>query len=575
MTNVRPWIRHYDKGVPHTLEPYPEHTLVDIVRSAAADRPADPAMYFKGNKLSNREMEEQSNAFAAALTELGVGCCDRVALLMPNSPQMIICEFGIWKTGAIVVPLNPLYTKSELVYALNECGAETVIVLSRLYEKIKDIASDTRVKRIIVSNIKEYLPPLKKVLFSLFKERKEGHAVTVRPGDFQLQRLLRLHRGAGAPPMPVDPDASALFLFSGGTTGNPKCAVSTHRNLVTSGMQLAAWFSVLLEKGKDLIILNMPMFHAYGQAGIMTSALIGGYPLIVVPNPRDIDDLLHIIRTLRPALLPGVPTLFSAILNHPQIKQRRASLASIKLCVSAAAPLLQETKLSFEELTGGRIVDAYSLTETTLAAIFTPVLGRYKPGSVGIPLCDVDVRIVDQDTGTIDLSWYEVGEIIMKAPQLMKEYWQNPEETALVLRDGWLYTGDLGYLDEDGYLFIVDRKKDVIKPGGFQVWPRDVEEVIARHPAVREVCVAGVPDAYKVEAVKAWVVLRPGHSLTAAELCNFCRNDLAAYKIPRHVEFTAHLPKSGIGKVLRHKLVEEHCLRCSESAVNKPLLHES
>ena len=313
----------------------------------------------------------------------------------------------------------------------------------------------------------------------------------------------------------------------------------------------------------------------FRSAGIMTSALIGGYTLIVVPNPRDIDDLLHIIRTLRPALLPGVPTLFSAILNHPQIKQRRASLASIKLCVSAAAPLLQETKLSFEELTGGRIVDAYSLTETTLAAIFTPVLGRYKPGSVGIPLCDVDVRIVDQDTGTIDLSWYEVGEIIMKAPQLMKEYWQNPEETALVLRDGWLYTGDLGYLDEDGYLFIVDRKKDVIKPGGFQVWPRDVEEVIARHPAVREVCVAGVPDAYKVEAVKAWVVLRPGHSLTAAELCNFCRNDLAAYKIPRHVEFTAHLPKSSIGKVLRRKLVEEHCLRCSESAVNKPLLHES
>lgn len=561
MTNSRPWVHHYDKGVPHTLEPYPEHTLVDVVRRTASEHPDHPALFFKGNTLSFRELEAESNALAAALTELGVSPGNRVALLMPNSPQMLVSELAAWKSGAIVVPLNPLYTEKELVYAFNECGAETVIVLSSFYGKIKEVQPETRLRRVIVTNIKEYLPPLKKVLFTLLKEKKDGHRILPQQGDLQLQDLIRRHASAEVRPMPVGHDAPALFLFSGGTTGNPKCAVSTHRSLVITGMQIASWFSVILEKGKDVIILNMPMFHVYGQAGILTAALTGGYPLVMVPNPRDIDDLLHIIRTLKPAVLPGVPTLFSALLNHPGVRKDSRIMRSLKLSVSGAAPLMQETKRSFEELTGGRIIDAYSLTETTLASTFTPILGTYKPGSVGIPLPDVDVRIVDQENGQDELAPLEVGEVIMWAPQLMREYWQNPVETSLVLRNGWLYTGDLGYLDEDGYLFIVDRKKDVIKPGGFQVWPRDVEEVIARHPAVQEVSVAGVPDPYKVEAVKAWIVLRSGETLTAGDLCDFCRRDLAAYKIPRHVEFTESLPKSTVGKVLRRKLIEEHCTR--------------
>jgi long-chain acyl-CoA synthetase len=561
MTSDRPWIHQYDKGVPPTLEPYPEHTLVDIVRRTASERPDDPALYFNGRALSYAEIERESNALAEALKSLGIDSGARVALLMPNSPQMVISELAVWKAGAIVVPLNPLYTETELVYALNECGAETVIVLSVFYSKIKAVESDTRLRRVIVSNIKEYLPSLKKALFSLLKEKKGGHCIERHKEDFLLQELIRNHHADEGRPMSASHEAPAIFLFSGGTTGNPKCAVSTHRSLVVSGMQIASWFSVILDKGKDVIILNMPMFHVYGQAGIMPAALIGGYPLVMVPNPRDIDDLLHIIRTLKPAVLPGVPTLFTALLNHPLVKKRQGIMKSIKLCVSGAAPLMQETKRSFEELTGGRIVDAYSLTESTLASTFTPILGTYKPGSVGVPMPDVEVRIVDQDNGSDDLARCEVGEVLMRAPQLMKEYWQNPEETALVLRNGWLYTGDLGYLDEDGYLFIVDRKKDVIKPGGFQVWPRDVEEVIARHPAVHEVSVAGVPDSYKVEAVKAWIVLRPGHSLTAEDICEFCRKDLAAYKIPRHVEFADALPKSTVGKVLRRKLVEEHCKR--------------
>ncbi len=556
---AKPWISHYDKGVPHSLQPYPEQTLVDVVRKSAEECPKKIIMFFKGASLSYGEFEQQSNALAAALVAIGIGKGDRVALIMPNSPQMVISEFGIWKAGAIAVPMNPLYTLNEFEHALNECGAETAIVLTPFYEKIKRVQPDSRLKRVIATNIKEYLSPLNNLFFTVLKEKKDGHRVTLKHGDVWLCDIIRAHSGVTFLPVIIKHDDPAIFLFSGGTTGNPKCVVITHQGLVITGMQIASWFGVILEKGKDVILLNMPLFHVYAQVGIMTAALIERYPLAMVPNPRDIDDLLHTIKTLKPSVLPGVPTLFTALINHPKVKRNSSILKSLKLSVSGAAPLMLENKRRFEELTGGRIIDAYSLTESALASVFTPILGTYKHGSVGIPVPDVDVRIVEQEDGFEILPALEIGEIIMRAPQMMKEYWQNPMETALVLRDGWLYTGDLGYLDEDGYLFIVDRKKDVIKPGGFQVWPRDVEEVIAYHPAVFEVGVAGVPDDYQGEAVKAWVVLREGHQLSVEELREHCRKDLAAYKIPKHVEFTTVLPKSTIGKVLRRKLVEAHC----------------
>ncbi|NHQ59698.1 long-chain fatty acid--CoA ligase [Chlorobium sp. BLA1] len=554
----KPWLRHYDKGVPRTLHPYPEESMIDVVRRTAEESPDHPALHFKGRALSYSELERQSNMLAGALGALGIAKGERVALVMPNSPQMVISELGIWKAGAVAVPMNPLYTVHEFEHTLNECGAETAIVLSPFYEKIKEVQPSSRLKRVIVTNIKEYLSPLNKVLFTLLKEKKDGHRVQLRRGDHSLQELIAAQTGLNTVLPPVRYDDPAIFLFSGGTTGNPKCVVITHQGLVMTGMQIAAWFSVILEHGKDVILLNMPLFHVYAQVGIMGAALVARYPLALVPNPRDLDDLLHTIKRLKPAVLPGVPTLFTALINHPRVKSDNSILKSVKLSVSGAAPLLLETKKRFEELTGGRIIDAYSLTESALASVFTPILGTYKQGSVGIPVTDVDVRIVEQDHGNEVLGENEIGEIIMRAPQLMKEYWQNPLETDLVLRDGWLFTGDIGYLDEDGYLFIVDRKKDVIKPGGFQVWPRDVEEVIAVHPAVLEVGVAGVPDPYQGEAVKAWVVLRSDTRLSVEELRDHCRKELAAYKIPKHIEFIAALPKSTVGKVLRRKLVESH-----------------
>jgi len=553
--NERPWFKQYDEGVPRTLRPYPERTLVDVVSETARLRPDHPAMLFKGAQVSYAELERQSDVFAAALVALGIERGGRVALLLPNSPQMLIVQFGVWKAGGIVVPLNPLYTGRELTYALNECGAEIAVVLAPFYEKVKEIQPETPLRRLIVVNIKTYLPPLLRFLFTLLKEKKEGHRPTLRDGDLWFAALLRRYAGEPRPDVPVGPDDPAVLLFTGGTTGTPKAALGTHQALLMTGMQLHAWFGPELTDWDDVIMLNMPLFHAYAQCGIMTVALIGHNPLALVPNPRDLDDVLATIRRVRPAFLPGVPTLFVALLNHPDVQAGRVDFRSIKLCISGAAPLLAEIKHQFEAVTGGRMVEAYALTETMLAGVITPVHGTYKEGAVGVPLPDVEVRIVDADTGQRNLPSGEVGEVLMRAPQLMAGYWQRPTETANALRDGWLYTGDLGYLDEDGYLHIVDRKKDVIKPSGFQVWPREVEEVIASHPAVAEVGVAGVLDERQGEAVKAWVVLREGEQVTADELRAYCREKLAAYKVPKHVEFRSDLPKSMVGKVLRRELV--------------------
>jgi len=553
--NEKPWFKSYDEGVPHTLKPYPRKGLLDVVSETARQRPDHPALLFKGAQVSYAQLERESDTFAAALAEMGVQKGDRVALLLPNCPQAVIGQFGAWKAGAIVAPLNPLYTERELEHALNECGAETAVVLTPFYAKLKALQPRTPVQRVIATNIKEYLPPLLRLLFTLLKEKKEGHRITLQAGDMWLSDLLRRHAGAPRPDVPVEPDDPALLLFTGGTTGTPKAALSTHQALVMSGMQFKAWFGETLADWEDRIMANMPLFHTYGQVGVMTTALVGHHPLALVPNPRDLDDMLATIRKARPAFLPGVPTLFIALLNHPDVQAGKADLSSLKLCISGAAPLLAETKRRFEALTGGRIVEGYSLTEAVMAGIMTPVRGTYKEGAIGPPLPDVEIRIVDADTGRTDLPPGEVGEILIRAPQLMVGYWQRPEETANVLREGCLSTGDLGYLDEDGYLHIVDRKKDVIKPSGFQVWPREVEEVIADHPAVAEVGVAGVPDDYQGEAVKAWVVLRDGQQLTADELRAHCRGKLAAYKVPKHVEFRRELPKSIVGKVLRRELV--------------------
>jgi long-chain acyl-CoA synthetase len=551
------WLKNYEKEVPASLKPYPEQTLLDVVSDTARQRPDHTALIFKGRRLSYLELEKLSDAFAGALVAQGVKKGDRVALLLTNSPQFVIGQLGVWKAGGIAVPINPLYTEHELEHLLDECGAETAVVLTRFYSKLKSLQPRTGVKRVIATNIKEYLPHFLHLLFTLFKERKEGHRARLQPDDLWLNDLLQRYAHFPRPDVKIELDDPALLLFSGGTTGEPKGAVSTHRGLLMSGMQLRVWFSTVIAEWDDAIMLTIPLFHVYGNAGLFASSLIGRNPIAIVPNPRDIDDIITTVRRVHPAVLPGVPTLFLALLNHPDVQAGKVDFKSIKLCVSGGAPLLVELKNRFEALTGGRMVEGYGLTESMMAAVITPLRGMYKPGSVGIPLPDVEVRIGDMETGEGSLPAGKIGEILIRAPQLMLGYWQQPAETKKTIRNGWLYTGDIGYLDEDGYLFIVDRKKDVIKPSGFQVWPREVEEVIASHPAVSEVGVRGVPDEYQGEAVKAWIVLRPRQRATAEEIQAFSRKKLTGYKVPKQIEFVESLPKSIIGKVLRRALAEE------------------
>jgi long-chain acyl-CoA synthetase len=552
----KPWFKSYDAGMPYTLQPYPEQTLLEAVRETVKIRPQHTALEFKGRQMSIAELEQLSNAFGTALVNLGVAKGERVALLIPNSPQAIIAQLGAWKAGAIVCPINSLYTASELEFALREVGAQTVVVLTPFYQKVKALQERCGVKRIITTNIKDHLSLPLRLMFTLLKEKKEGHRIQLQPGDYSMNELLKTYSDSAPPQVAVGPKDPAILLFSGGTTGVPKAALGSHQALLISAMQLHAYAKTVLKDWDDPITLVMPMFHIYGNMGMCTS-LLARWPMALVPNPRDLDDLLDTIRKTHPAVLHGVPTLFNSLLNHPDVIAGKVDFKSIKICYSAAAPLMAETKHRFEALTGGRLLEAYAMTETMLAAVACPVHGVYKEGSTGVPISDVDVRIVDVESGEQTLPPLGVGEILVRAPQIMLGYWEHPTETANMIRDGWVYTGDIGYLDEDGYLFIVDRKKDLIKPSGFQVWPREVEEVIATLPAVADVCVSGVPDALQGEAVKAWVVLKEGELISAKEIQDYCRTKLAAYKIPREIEFRESLPKTMVGKILRRMLKEE------------------
>jgi long-chain acyl-CoA synthetase len=560
---MHPWLAHYDSDVRPTLAPYPDKTLLDYLAELVRTRPDAPALLFKGATISYRRLDAESSAFAAGLTTLGIRKGDRVALVLPNCPQFLVAEFGAWKAGAVVVPLNPTYSDRELEQSLDSTRVETIVTLTPFYERVKRVQGRTTVRRVIATSIKEYLPAPLRVLFTLFKERKDGHRITTAAGDIWLQSLLREFRGVTTNHATVSPNDPAVILSSGGTTGTPKGVVGLHRHYVAAGLQLHEWTKSATTPWSDVIMLPLPLFHVYGNVGVQPLAFVGPNPLSLVPNPRDIDDLLHTIKQVKPAFFNGVPTLYNAILNHPDVREGKVSLSSIKLCFSGAAALMASTKAEFEQKTGARLIEGYSLTEGMMACCVNPVRGTSKLGSIGMPLPDVEIRIVDSEDGKRDMAPGDVGEMILRAPQYMSEYWNNPLETTEIFRphgDGapWLHTGDLAYMDADGYLFIVDRKKDMVKTSGFQVWPREIEEVISAHPAVLEVGVAGIPDDAKGEVAKAWVVLRPGQAATSDEIRAYCREKLAPYKVPAAVEFRSELPKTMVGKVLRRVLAAEH-----------------
>ncbi len=561
--NDRPWIEHYDKGVPASLE-YPEAPLFHFLEESARKYPDRACTIFKGAVVTYKEMNEITDHIAAALAAMGVKKGDRVGIFMPNTPQFVMAYYGILKAGGVVVATNPLYTPPEIAHQANDSGVEIMFVMTNFYKTIKAAQPNTGIKKLIVTNLKETLPPLLRVLFTLAREKKGGFRIEggLAEGDVWFQDLLKQYASSPRPKLDISPEDTCLFQYSGGTTGVAKAAVALHRNVVANTLQIKNWF-VNFEEGKETVLMAIPLFHVYGMVAGMNFAMASSAAMVMVPNPRDISDVLENISKYHPTTFPGVPTLYNAINNRPEVKAGKISLRSIKACISGSAPLLRETKETFEALSGGKLFEGYGLSEAPTATHCNPLNGVNKTGSIGMPLPDVNCKIISLDDGETEMPQGEIGELVIHGPQVMKGYHNMPTETANSLRtlkDGqvWLFTGDIAQMDGDGYFFIVDRKKELIKPGGFQVWPREVEEAIAAHPKVLEVGVAGIPDPYRGETVKAWIVLKPGQEATADEIKAWCKERLAAYKVPTHYEFRSELPKTTVGKILRRELVRQH-----------------
>jgi long-chain acyl-CoA synthetase len=552
----RPWQGKYDTGVPHHID-YPQIPLFSLLEQTSRKYPESPCTIFKGAKISFREMNELTDRLAAGLVEMGVKKGDRVGIFMPNSPQFVIACFGALKAGGVVVATNPLYSAREIEHQANDAGIEVMLVMSNFYNIIKQVQPKTKIRTVVVTNLKETLPPILSFLFTLTREKKGGFRVQLAEGDVWMQDLISKYKPEDRPKIEISTHDVALFQYSGGTTGISKGAIASHSNLVANAMQIRSWF-VNAKEGEEVCLMAIPLFHVYGMVAGMLFSILSGASMVMVPNPRDLNDLLDNIQKYKATIFPGVPTLYNAINNNPDVLAGKYNLSTVKACISGSAPLLRDTKEKFEALTGGVVFEGYGLSEAPTATHCNPLLGENRPGSIGLPLPDVDARIINLDDEVTVIPTGEVGELVIKGPQVFMGYHNMTTETSNALRDGWLYTGDIARMDEDGYFYIVDRKKELIKPGGYQVWPREVEEVIASNPFVLDVGVAGIPDPYRGETVKAWVVVKPGENLSEQEVKDWCKERLAKYKVPTEVEFRSELPKTTVGKILRRELVREH-----------------
>ncbi len=559
--NARPWLRHYDPAVPPTLT-YPDKPLTWLLDEAVRSYGKRDAIIFYGRRLTYAQLGAMADRFAAALIALGVKPGDRVSICLPNIPQFPIAFFGALKAGAVVVPTNPIYTEPELQHQLADSGAETIVVLDLAYERLRKVRDKTPVKRVIVAGVQDYLPPLLAAAYVLRQRRaKQLPAKRELRADGMVQqfkdligkqdeRWFPLH----ALPPAAKPDDLAVLQYTGGTTGLSKGAMLTHRNLLANAMQSWAWTEEA--KKPEIILCAAPFFHSYGLTVAMNTGIWSGSALVLMPRYRA-KDAVKMIEKYHPTIFPGVPTMYLGVAQ--EIEQRGGDIGSVRICISGSAPLPKEAQAAFEKLSGGKVVEGYGLSEASPVTHCNPLYGERRPG-IGLPLPDTEASIQDPETGVM-LPAGQAGEICIRGPQVMQGYWQRPEETAKMLRGGWLHTGDIGVMDEDGYFSVVDRAKDMIIAGGYKIFPREVEEVLYAHPKVAEAVLIGVPDAYRGEAPKAFLVLKPGQQATAEEIIAYCKERLAAYKVPRQIEFRADLPKTLIGKVLRRALREEEAAK--------------
>jgi long-chain acyl-CoA synthetase len=548
----RPWLKFYEKGVPESVE-YEEICLPDILDRSAQMFPDTMALLFQGYQVTYGELKEMVDRFATLLVGFGIKKGDSVAILLPNLIPCVVAYYAILKIGGIAVMNNPLYSDRELGHQFNDSEAKLLITLDLLGNRMIDLRPQTSIKEIIYTSIGDYLPFPKSLLFPLVAKKKKLAAdVKSAPDVYKWKKLI-----AGTEPKPPQVSLSfddvAMYQYTGGTTGVSKGAVLTQENLGKNVQQLAAWFPGF-DKGMEVMLGALPFFHIFGVTTAMNFAVYMGWGNVLVPKPQP-EPLLEAIRKFKPTFAPLVPAMFIGILNHPDIK--KTDMTCLKGCFSGSAPLPVEVIREFEEMTGAIIVEGYGLTESSPVTHVNPFQGRRKVGSIGIPIPDTYCRLVDVEDDEKEVPIGERGELAIRGPQVMKGYRNMPEETALTLREGWLFTGDIVTMDEEGYFYIVDRKKDMIISGGFNVYPRDIDEVFYEHPKVKEACAIGIPHPTRGEAIKCLVVLKEGETATAEEMIEFCKGKLATYKLPTEVEFRDELPKTNVGKILRKVLRAE------------------
>jgi long-chain acyl-CoA synthetase len=545
----KPWHGSYAEGIPYTVD-YENMSLPQSLRRSAADFPDQTALIFLDAKISYKKLNEMANRFANALLGLGVKPGDKIALLMPNMPQIVAATYGCWRAGAVVVMNNPLYTDRELEYQFNNSESSLLVTLDLLGPRMIGLRPRTQIKNIVIAHIRDHLNFPKKQLLPLVAKDKHRN-IPSQPNVYEWADLLKKYPSHD-PGIAVDFESLACLQYTGGTTGVSKGVMLTHANLSKNVQQIAAWFPGF-KRGEVTHLGALPIFHSFGLTCCMNICIWLGWTDVLIPRPEP-QAILEAVHKYRVNFFPAVPTMYVGILNHPKLS--RYNLTSIKGCFSGAAPLPVEVIKDFEVRTGSQICEGYGLSETSPVVTTNPFGGRKKAGSIGLPVPDTDIKVVDLSEGKKEMPAGEPGEVIIKGPQVTSGYYKMPGETAITIRDGWLYTGDIGKMDEDGYFYIVDRKKDLIIAGGYNIYPRDIDEILFEHPKILEGCAVGIPDPYRGETVKAFVVLKPGQKMTEEEVIKYCGEKLAKYKVPKIVEFVSSLPKSGVGKILRKELRE-------------------
>ncbi|WP_040378977.1 long-chain-fatty-acid--CoA ligase [Dethiobacter alkaliphilus] len=546
-------MENYPKRVRPNLS-YPDIPLYALVEQSTEEYPTQTAVTFMGKKLTYSQLWQQICQFAAALYSLGVRKGDRVAIMLPNTPQAVIAYYATLKLGAIVVMINPLYTERELEHQLKDAGAKVLVYLDLVNPRVKKVRRNLPVKSYIVTSIKDYLPFPLNLLYPI-KAKKEGHNLHV-PAEEAVKFTKLLSQNLPDPPeVEIDPaEDVALLQYTGGTTGVPKGTMLTHLNLIANTMQTREWYTQCVE-GKERVMGVLPFFHVYGMTTALNFSNAVGGELILIPR-FDVKTLLTELQKHKVTFFPGAPTIYVAVNNYPEVS--KYDLTSIRACISGSAPLPVEVQQEFMRLSGNAaLVEGYGLSEASPVTHCNPLDEGNNIGSIGFPFPDTVAKVVDPADPSKEMPVGEVGELIVRGPQVMKGYWNKPEETAQMIKDGWLHTGDMARMDEQGYFYIADRIKDMIISGGFNIYPREVEEVLYEHPKVQEAAVVGIPDSYRGETVKAYLVLREGEEATEKEIRKYCEERLAKYKIPRTLEFRSELPKSTIGKVLKRVLIDE------------------